>query len=93
MAVEVQAVDADAEALRQQVEQEAALARTHGGAVTIPRRASAALAAEAERRIASGVYPSAGPWSARRSPRRSQGGVHETVFCCRMRHGISGSRP
>ena len=60
MAVEVAAVDVDVESLRAQVEQEAALARTTKPMqVHIPRRAAAVLAAEAERRIARGVYPSA----------------------------------
>jgi hypothetical protein len=60
LAGEVQAADADAEALRQQVAEESALAQTtRAMQITIPRRASAILGAEAERRIARGVYPSA----------------------------------
>jgi hypothetical protein len=60
MADEVAAADADVEALRVQVEQEAALARTTKPMqVRIPRLASTVLAAEVERRIARGNYPSA----------------------------------
>ena len=60
MAVEVAAADVDVESLRAQVEQEAALAQTTKAMqVRIPRRAAAVLAAEVERRIARGVYPSA----------------------------------
>ena len=60
MASEIQAADADAEALRAQVAEELALAKTQRPmSITIPRRASAILGAEAERRIARGVYPSA----------------------------------
>jgi hypothetical protein len=60
MASEVAAAGADAEALRAQIEKEAALAKTQRPMqITIPRRASAILGAEAERRITRGVYPSA----------------------------------
>ena len=57
MAGEVAAVDVDA--LRQQVAQEAVLAQTTKPMqVRIPRQAAVVLAAEVERRIARGVYPS-----------------------------------
>ena len=60
MAAEIQAVDVDAEALRQQVDQEAILAQTtRPMQVKIPRRAAIALAAEVERRISRGNFPSA----------------------------------
>jgi hypothetical protein len=60
LAGEVAAADADAEAVRVQAEQEAALAKAIKPVVVrIPRRASTILAAEVERRIARGVYPSA----------------------------------
>ena len=60
MAGEVVAADIDAEALRAQVAEESALAQTtRAMQITIPRKASALLGAEAERRIARGVYPSA----------------------------------
>ena len=57
---EVCAADNDVAALRAQVEAERKLAQTtKSQVVRIPRRAVAALAAEAERRIERGCYPSA----------------------------------
>jgi hypothetical protein len=60
MAIEVRAADADAEALRAQVAEEAALAKTQRPMqVTLARRACAILGAEAERRVQRGVFASA----------------------------------
>ena len=74
-------------------EQEAALARTTKPMqVRIPRRAASVLAAEVERRIARGVYPSAESLIGEAVTKAFAGGrAHETVFCCGMWHGISGS--
>lgn len=59
MAVEVEAVDADAQALRAQVEAEAKLAETTVPlTVPVSRRAASALASEARRRLSRGVFPS-----------------------------------
>ena len=60
MAGEVAAADADPDALRQQVTQEAELAKTtRTMQVQIPRKAAMILASVVEERVARGNYPSA----------------------------------
>jgi hypothetical protein len=60
LAAETQSVDADAGALRQQVQEESRLAKTTKPLnVRIPRKAAAALALEVERRVERGHYPNA----------------------------------
>ena len=60
MADKVAAADADAENMRVQIAREADLAKTTKPVmVRLPRRAATVLAAEVERRIGRGVYPSA----------------------------------
>ena len=58
MAVEVAAVDADVENMRNQISEELA-ASTRAMTVKISRTSSSILAGEAERRVARGSYPSA----------------------------------
>jgi hypothetical protein len=61
MVQEVEAADEDALALRQQVEQEAALAETVKPlSVPVSRKAAHALATEARRRLSRGIFPSSG---------------------------------
>jgi hypothetical protein len=67
MASEIQMADDDAAALARQVQEEAQLAETTKPLqVRISRRAAAALAAEAERRLERGVFRASKPLRARR---------------------------
>jgi hypothetical protein len=60
MATEIAAADIDAESLRAQIAEEAALAQTTKAmSITIARRASVVLGMEAERRVQRGVFASA----------------------------------
>ena len=60
MQADIESVDADTAELQAQVAEEAKLAKSQRSMqVTIPRKVSAVLGAEAERRVQRGVYPSA----------------------------------
>lgn len=86
MAGEIAAADADADALRQQVEQEAALASsTKAMNVKLSREASRALQAEMMPRIERDYCPAPAALVGEAVAKAFAGGAPmRTVFCCGM---------